>query len=271
MQQWTFEELIIENEKKALGMQYTIAQRERLKILWKLICEMITADNALTVAQIMSCLDESPSERYQDIFSIIINGGKRNGFFVEFGACDGVAMSNTLILEKYFGWKGILAEPDIYWHESLGKHRSASLDKRCVSDTTGMYLDFFQSDRPGNSSTYKNHPYIGRVTDSFSVSTVTLEDLLKDHDAPSVIDFLTIDTEGHEKAALQNFDFDRFKFNFICVEQHEQLTPEEGVSNILESAGYKAIFVREVGRPIPMQVTGIDIFFVPSDSPFAKY
>ena len=44
---------------------------------------------------------------------------KKNGFFVEFGACDGLHFSNTLLLEKSFGWKGILAEPNRAYQKKL--------------------------------------------------------------------------------------------------------------------------------------------------------
>src|SRR5215831_4591146 len=35
----------------------------------------------------------------------------RRGFFVEAGANDGLAQSNTLYLERYLGWRGLLVEP----------------------------------------------------------------------------------------------------------------------------------------------------------------
>jgi hypothetical protein len=37
---------------------------------------------------------------------------KRDGFFIEAGAHDGVEASNTLYLEKKMGWKGLLVEPN---------------------------------------------------------------------------------------------------------------------------------------------------------------
>jgi FkbM family methyltransferase len=262
---WTLKELHEENEKNALGLQYTIAERERLKALFRMVGEMLNAENASDISSIIQTLTSPSSERYQDVFALLLSGGKRNGFFVEFGACDGLAASNTLSLERNFGWRGILAEPDIFWHERLSANRTARIDKRCVSSVTGGKLEFYQSDRPGNSSSDKEHAYLGKIVQSYTVETVSFLDLLRDHDAPRFIDFLSVDTEGHEKEVFTNFDFEQYKFGFICVEQHEQLSTEDSVQPLLEAAGYKVIFPRENGRPVPMQITGIDKFFVPKD------
>jgi hypothetical protein len=36
----------------------------------------------------------------------------KNGFYIELGANDGISQSNTLFLEKYKNWSGILIEPN---------------------------------------------------------------------------------------------------------------------------------------------------------------
>lgn len=270
MRSWTFEELHEEHEKITLGLQYTIAERERLKALFRIICQTLNAENANTVSQIIQGLPNSPAERFQDIFALLLSGGKTEGFFVEFGACDGIFLNNTYLLERDFGWRGILAEPDTFWHDRLQKTRTTRIDKRCVSSVTGSQLTFYQSNQPGHSSPDKSHPYLGSVLDTCIVETVSLLDLLKDHDAPRFIDFLSVDTEGHEMEVFNNFDFYQYRFGFICVEQHEQLAPEHSVQPLLEAAGYKVILPRHEGRPVPMQITGVDKFFVPKDHPWAS-
>ena len=62
------------------------------------------------------------SQLGQEIFALIENDFKRDGFFVEFGATNGLELSNTHLLEKEFGWTGILAEPAKTWHEDLYKN-----------------------------------------------------------------------------------------------------------------------------------------------------
>ena len=61
----------------------------------------------------------SKSQLKQDLFVLSQLEFKKNGFFVEFGATDGLDLSNTFILEKRFDWNGILVEPGLSWHKTI--------------------------------------------------------------------------------------------------------------------------------------------------------
>ena len=52
----------------------------------------------------------SRSRVLQDVFALTVLGSKENGYFVEASASDGLDCSNTYLLEKKFGWNGLLIE-----------------------------------------------------------------------------------------------------------------------------------------------------------------
>ena len=52
--------------------------------------------------QLVMALKMSKSQLGQDIFALAKLNFKKNGFFVEFGATNGVDYSNTLVMEKLF-------------------------------------------------------------------------------------------------------------------------------------------------------------------------
>ena len=262
---WSREEAHIRHERMVSALQYTIGERDRLKALISLATEKLTPTNASVIKQALQLIPLTPSERFQDLFAFLLTNCKEAGYFVEFGACDGVAASNTLILEKHFGWTGILAEPAPVWHEGLRKNRDGAIDKRCVSSVSGEILLLHQSISPKVSSLYRDHVYLGEVEETVPVPTVSLADLLSEHHAPSYIDFLSVDCEGHEREALRTFDFGKYKFGFICVEQHESISLESNVKDILDGAGYRILYPRDTDltRPPHMQITGIDLFYVP--------
>ena len=50
-----------------------------------------------------------------------IIGNKFDKTFLEFGATDGLELSNSYMLENFLGWKGVLSEPSPQWHNLLKK------------------------------------------------------------------------------------------------------------------------------------------------------
>ena len=94
----------------------------------------------------------SKSQFKQDLFVLNELGFKKDGFFVEFGACDGISMSNTYLLEKKFNWNGILSEPAKKFHTSLKKNRTSSIEKKCVWKKSNIDLDFNETEIGGLST-----------------------------------------------------------------------------------------------------------------------
>ena len=84
-------------------------------------------------------LESSRSQLGADFVALNLFGSK--GFFVEFGAADGLENSNTYLLEQS-GWTGILAEPSELNLENLKINRNSILDHRAVWSSSNESLSF---------------------------------------------------------------------------------------------------------------------------------
>ena len=167
----------------------------------------------------------SQSQLRQDLLVLNTLNFKKRGFFCEFGVCDGIIGSNTYLLEKQFEWSGIVCEPSKNIHKRLQKNRKCFIDNNCVYKTSGEKILFTQTVTPELSTISK---YINSDVNSYKrinakqydVKTIALYDLLEKYNAPNVIDYLSIDTEGSEFSILENFDFNKYKFKIITVEHN---------------------------------------------------
>jgi FkbM family methyltransferase len=195
------------------------------------------------IAPLFRLLGRSRSQIRQDLFVLSALDFKRDGFFVEFGATNGVDLSNTWLLEQDFGWTGILAEPARCWHEALMRNRSCRIDHRCVWARSGESLTFEEGENADMSTIQRfsgadHHARNRRVARCYDVPTVSLTDLLLEHNAPAEMDFLSIDTEGSEFDILSAFDHERFRFRVIVCE-HNHSPKRDKLKALLESYGYR--------------------------------
>ena len=173
----------------------------------------------------------SKSQYRQDLFALKVLKTKKNGFFVEFGATDGVSGSNTFLLEKEFGYKGILAEPNPKQRKNIKKNRDAIIVEECVWSRSGENLQLTNNGDLSTIDIIKDNKF------SFTVKTISLTDMLKKHNAPSLIDYLSIDTEGSEYDILSSHDFSKYNFSVITVE-HNYTEQREKIHSLLSKNGY---------------------------------
>lgn len=190
-------------------------------------------------------LTRSSSQLQQDLFALATSNFKRNGFFVEFGATDGLELSNTYLLEKEFGWSGILAEPCRSWYPALKQNRGCCIEHKCVWVESNKELIF--NETPGaqistiDSFSDCDFHGSGRKTGKkYSVNTISLIDLLNKFNAPSVIDYLSIDTEGSEYEILRSFPFGKHIFKAITCE-HNYSEARDNIHTLLTGNGYRRV------------------------------
>jgi len=188
-------------------------------------------------------LKNSKSQNFQDLFVLSHLELKRKGYFVEFGASNGIDLSNTFLLEYQFEWTGILAEPARSWHEALCKNRpNAIVEKLCIWKASDLLLPFNETMNKDLStldafSDVDDHREIRQKGKKYDVTTISLIDLLAKNGAPNHIDYLSIDTEGSELEILTAFDFDRYTFGVITCE-HNYTANREDIYKLLTSKGY---------------------------------
>jgi FkbM family methyltransferase len=189
----------------------------------------------------MSKIGPSQAQLQQDFFVLQEVGVKRHGFFVEVGACDGLKFSNTALLEKDLGWKGILAEPAKVFWKALNQNRACTLDSRCVWSRSGETVDFIETTKPELSTMAEFLECDGmprKETAHYPVETVSLNDLLLQHGAPKQIDYVSIDTEGSEYEILSSFDFDAHDVKVFTIE-HNYTPKREEVYRLMTSKDYQ--------------------------------
>jgi hypothetical protein len=172
------------------------------------------------------------------------SGEKRGGFFVEVGAGDGVRFSNSYLLETRFGWRGIVAEPARGRRAALSANRRCAVDYGFVWSESGREFrfeeptDLHYAGRTNLPETEEGATGVGSRV--YTVCTISLNDLLAKYDAPSEIDYLSLDTEGGEADILEAFDFARYDVRTITVE-HNFAPARERLFRLLTSRGYARV------------------------------
>jgi FkbM family methyltransferase len=189
----------------------------------------------------------SYSQIGQDIEVLKVYNNKHNGFFVEIGASNGVAYSNTFLLETNYNWKGICVEPLPYLFEELCKNRPNSIclekavykesDKDIMFDIVDKY-DLLS----GISECISDHSYlVSSNKTQITVKTITFNDLLDKNNAPLFIEYLSLDTEGSELEILKSVNFDKYTFGLIDVEHNFKEPIRTQLRTLLTSNGYDYI------------------------------
>jgi FkbM family methyltransferase len=159
-----------------------------------------------------------------------------DGYFVEIGANDGVAQSNSLYFEKYRGWHGMLIEPSQNNFIKCRKNRSLQSTIYCAACvafdykeefvrmvysnlmSTALSIDSDILDPEAHAKSGLRHLQESEILFEYGAIARKLNDLLNESHAPKVIDFLSLDVEGSELDVLKVVDFKEYRFKYILVE-----------------------------------------------------
>ena len=185
---------------------------------------------------------------------------RREGFFIEVGAWNGISLSNTYFLEQ-MGWTGILVEPlrELFEDCVRNRPRSRVVHAACTTPNQGATIKFTRV--VGNEMLSCIHPEPahaqrcrseGRQFEEIEVPAVTLDRLIvRERNGPWPgpgpwkpkvgwqIDLVSIDVEGGEMDVLKGFNLDRFKPRVLLIENN--LPSGVAVAQYLQRFGYKRV------------------------------
>jgi FkbM family methyltransferase len=161
---------------------------------------------------------------------------KKNGFFIEIGANDGITQSNTIFLERAMGWSGLLVEPSPHNYIKCRENRSEKNSIFCaacvgfdygeqfvpiayanlMSSPIGLESDIDDPQAHANSG----NKFLAASEDVFvfGASAIQLNKLLDKIHAPHAIDFFSLDVEGAEIEVLKGVDHNKYRFRNLVVE-----------------------------------------------------
>lgn len=160
----------------------------------------------------------------QDVIIRDFFNDRRGGVFVDVGCFDWKRGNNTLYLERHLGWSGIAVDALAHLERGYAANRPST-----------RFFNYIVTDRSGEigtvyamgalSSTKEDHAGVFEALEGvrgkpIEVPTITMDDLLEEAGIEK-IDFLNMDIEEGEPAALAGFDIERFRPELVCIEAGE--------------------------------------------------
>lgn len=189
----------------------------------------------------------SYAQNREDVVLARAFGDQASGTYLDVGAAHPSSHSVT----RHFyerGWRGVNVEPHPVFHALLEAERPDDVNLRvAVADHAGTTTFFLGPDvHPGGSTT---SPAVaeelvakGLAVEPVEVELVTLAQVVADHLDGRVVDFLKVDVEGAEEAALRGAALDRWRPRVIVVEAthpNSSRPSHELWEHLVLAAGYR--------------------------------
>lgn len=203
-------------EAKLFGLRYVLSYIQQLRAAG--VEDQSFDDQTAFLALLSRFTSRHKSQLGQDVFALAMNGFRRQGYFVEVGE----HLSNSYLLEREYGWNGLLIEPNPANHATLHA-RKAALVVKAAWKQSGERLTFHATTASGLSTLAGVTP--GDLHDrsqfeAIEVEAMTLDDILAEAGAPRVIDYMSIDVEGAETAVLDGLSLDKWDVRALTLEHN---------------------------------------------------
>ena len=181
---------------------------------------------------------------------------KKNGYFIDAGALNGISNNATYLLETKYDWKGICIEPSSFYNK-LKQNRNCITVNKCLLDknnkvefiecvdrmtVSGVHEKLLELEKKSIDNQKERISFgCNPIKDYFRHTTqikkelesITLLDLLNKYNAPETIEYLGLDIEGSEYCVLEHYFKNNKTYTILAI------TIEETYCNkLLEKNGY---------------------------------
>lgn len=165
------------------------------------------------------------SQINQDKYYCEYSNNKKKGYFVDIGSHDGIKFSNTYKLEKELQWTGICIEPADDAYAALISNRKCICLHHGIYNINGEVEFKYSKDTTTGGIKNTLDPNVerrwGGIWNTKVLPVKTLFTVLEENNAPLIIDYVSLDTEGSEVKILQEFfreNKNKYKINYIDIE-----------------------------------------------------
>lgn len=159
---------------------------------------------------------KSFSQSGEDMLLNTIFAGIKHGFYVDVGANDPFIQSNT---QHFYskGWRGINIDPNDECIRRLNQVRNRDTNIKALISDTNSELNYYYYKNPLYNGCINNPEIPSEILHIEKIKSRTLNSVLQQHNCIN-IDFLSIDTEGHELNVLRSLDLDKIRPKIILIE-----------------------------------------------------
>jgi FkbM family methyltransferase len=172
----------------------------------------------------------SYAKNMEDVVLSMVFSGQKTGFYIDVGGGHAIA-DNVSYFFYELGWSGIIIEPQAHLGALYQKVRPRDILVAQLAGSHEGTLELFEANTfhglstasPSHANAAEKAGFAGKRV---LKPVTTLARLCADH-APSKIDFLKIDVEGHESEVLAGNDWEKYRPKVILVEAIEPITNED--------------------------------------------
>lgn len=174
----------------------------------------------------------SVSQLGEDLFINRFFQKSQPGFYLDIGAFHPKRYSNTYLLRKYMGWKGIHVDANPAIIAEFNKSVPDGINVNAAVDDQEQDVELVIYRGAAHSTIDPQRKEINsaiEVRSTMMMRTRTVESILDEFlPAGTSVDFVNIDVEGRDLQALRSLNIARFRPRLVCVEDHDFISSLNG-------------------------------------------